>query len=354
MSDDALRSATLLAVPALASGLAVLFATRFASRVGWIDGGRGAHKREGENWPLSAGPALFASALCVWLLLQRWGRGPELFVPGRELAALIGRQLGREVTLWPFGALATAFVVGCIDDGLEDGLSPALKLLGQAASGVVLAGPLLFAGSPGVDELSAGVLLVCGALITLNVVNTFDNSDGAALSVGLLGLAASAPPFAAALAALVPFNLRRDRGRGWGRKAILGDSGSHALGMLLLITPLAWPALLLPALDLARVSVVRIRLGRAPWEGDRRHLAHRLAASGFSGARCALILTVIAAPAALAPTLQLKWGLAAGACLTTALFVAALRRAPAPAEPLPDEARRLGPRPSRVPGTPSS
>lgn len=334
MSDDALRSTSFLLAPALVSALVALVATRWAARLGWVDGGRGLHKRAGENWPLSGGPALFAGALSVWVLLELWGRGAELFVPGRELAALVGRQLGREVTLWPFGALVTAFAVGCIDDGLEDGLSPAFKLFGQAASGVVLAAPLLFSNAPGVDSIGAGLLLVGGALFALNVVNTFDNSDGAALSLGILGLAVSASSFAAALAVLLPFNLRRDRASAWRRKAILGDSGSHALGMLVLITPLAWPALLLPALDLARVCRVRARLGHPPWEGDRRHLAHRLAAAGFTGPQVALRLALLAAPVALGAVLHPTWGVGAGAVATSALFALTLRRVPAPVEPL--------------------
>lgn len=352
MFDDALRSASFLAVPALASVLGALLATRLATKVGWLDGGRGEHKRAGEHWPLSGGPALFVGALSVWALLELWGRGGAPFVPGRELAALLSRQLGWEVTLWPFGALATAFAVGCIDDGLEDGLSPGFKLLGQTASGVVLAAPLLFGAASGADGIGVGLLLVFAAVFALNVVNTFDNSDGAALSVGVLGLAWSATPFAATLAVLLPFNLRADRGRGWGRKAILGDSGSHALGMLILITPLAWPALLLPALDLAHVCLVRVRLGRAPWEGDRRHLAHRLASAGLDGSRLVLSLSAIAAPAALGPALHPTWGTLAGALLTSALFALALRRAPVSVEPPAGASRTHGRARTEAPGVP--
>ncbi len=328
MLASASRFISVLA-PALCAGLTALIATRWASRAGWIDGGSGAHKRPGEHFPLTGGPALLAGALCAWGLMALWGRENAPFVPGRALALLLGDALGCEVTLWPFGALLTAFAVGAIDDGLRDGLHPALKLVGQAASGVVLAAPLLFGSNTSADEFAVGLALVAAALVALNVVNTFDHADGAALSIGTLGLIHSAPPLAAALLAFAPFNLRRDSARAWGRKAILGDSGSHVLGLMILITPAAWPALLLPTFDLARVCIVRLRAGWPLWRGDRRHLAHRLAAAGRSSGSVAAVLVVLAAPAALLPLAHPGWGTLAGGALTALAFGLALRAAPA-------------------------
>lgn len=333
-----------VAAPALCAGLVALLATRWASRVGWVDGGSGAHKRPGEHFPLTGGPALLAGALCAWALMAWWGRESAPFVPGRALATALGEFLGREVTLWPFGALLTAFAVGAIDDGLRDGLHPALKLVGQAASGVVLAAPLLFGSGARADEFVLGLALVAAALVVLNVVNTFDHADGAALSIGALGLVHSAPPFAAALAAFAPFNLRTDSQRAWGRKAILGDSGSHALGLLILITPAAWPALALPAFDLARVCLERVRAGWPPWRGDRRHLAHRLARSGRSSRSIAVALALIAAPAALLPLASPLWGALVGGVLTLLALCIALRATPqehAPLAPLAAEANEV-------------
>jgi len=88
--------------------------------------------------------------------------------------------------------------------------------------------------------------------------------------------------------------------------------------------PAAWPALLLPALDLGRLVLVRVRLGLAPWQGDRRHLAHRLQARGLAPATVALALLAISLPAIL-------WGWL-GTPLVALAFVLALRSAPAPAE----------------------
>jgi hypothetical protein len=80
---------------------------------------------------------------------------------------------------------------------------------------------------------------------------------------------------------------------------------------LLLLTPLAWPVFVLPALDLARLSVARLRAGSRPWIGDRRHIAHRLASTARAGEprsprRVVLLLVLAAAPSvawtALVPT----------------------------------------------------
>jgi UDP-N-acetylmuramyl pentapeptide phosphotransferase/UDP-N-acetylglucosamine-1-phosphate transferase len=81
--------------------------------------------------------------------------------------------------------------------------------------------------------------------------------------------------------------------------AYLGNSGSHLLGALLVLDPIGRFALLLPALDLVRLSLVRLAAGSRPWVGDRRHLAHRLQRAGLSRVLVALILIAIAAPGVL-------------------------------------------------------
>ncbi len=138
----------------------------------------------------------------------------------------------------------------------------------------------------------------------MNAVNTFDNSDGAATALGALGLAAPAPALAAALAGLLPLHLARPGRPPGDRRArlpqvYLGDAGSHLLAVALLAFPAAWPALALPALDLARVVRARLRAGQAPWVGDRRHLAHRLAARGLGRGAVVALLLAVAAPSAL-------------------------------------------------------
>lgn len=293
----------------------------FARRAGWVDGGASERKRAVEPLPLCGGAIVLAGVLAGWVAMELGGRAQAGFVPGRELRELVSAALGREVTLWPLGALLLAFAVGTLDDLLEDGLRPAQKLAGQAAVGAVLALPVVMAAPQDARAWAVLALAVLAACVVLNLVNTFDNADGAASGLGCAAAFGGAPFFAAGLAAFLPFNLAR---RGRAPRAILGDAGSHALGLLLLLEPAAWPALALPALDLGRLVLVRVRLGRAPWQGDRRHLAHRLQARGLAPVHVALVLLALSLPA-----LLLGW---LGAPLVAVGFALALRFAPAPAE----------------------
>ncbi len=319
---------------ALATAAATFMFVRIAPRIAWTDGGTSLRKRDVEPLPLVGGAALVVGLLAAWLALELVGRDAVGFVPGRELRNMVARALGPDTTLWPLGGVLTAFVVGTIDDATSDGLRPGMKVLGQALAGCVLGLPLVVAAPLHVEAWGMLALLALGAVVALNAINTYDNADGAASGLGVLALAWPAPMFAASLAAFLPFNMA------WGTRraprAILGDAGSHVLGMLILITPTAWPALALPLFDLARLVVVRSGLGSAPWVGDRRHLAHRLQGLGLRPTRVALVLAGIALPSvalgepasALGSPLTLACALAATASLT----FAALRRAPAPRE----------------------
>jgi len=229
----------------------------------------------------------------------------------------------------PWMALVGAFLLGLVDDLKRGGLPALGKFAGQVGVGVLLA---LEPGLEWHERILRGVLCV----VAQNAVNTFDNADGAATSLGLLACA----PHAGARAVLLgflPFNLLLGHGKGPKRVplAYLGDSGSHLLGVLFAWLPGAEIALLLPLLDLARLVVVRWRAGQAPWLGDRRHLAHRLEAAGLSPVAVALALVVIAAPPFLAPELLAQAltpgsALALGVLASLALFSAAVRWTPNP------------------------
>ena len=78
--------------------------------------------------------------------------------------------------------------------------------------------------------------------------------------------------------------------------AYLGDSGSHLLGLLVLLSPLGPLAMVVPLLDLLRVASLRRSEGRPPWLGDRRHLGHRLEAAGLRPARAAAVGAMLFLP----------------------------------------------------------
>jgi UDP-GlcNAc:undecaprenyl-phosphate GlcNAc-1-phosphate transferase len=216
--------------------------------------------------------------------------------------------------LWPLGALLLAFAVGLIDDLRSGGLGAGWKLAGQACAGLVLCAP---AAAGAWSEL-AWVALLCalGAVVATNAVNTFDNADGAAGMLVALAALASDPIVAAALVPFLVLNLRRRPDGEVG--AYLGDSGSHLLGLWVLITPAAWPVLVLPLADLARLAVVRLTSGSRPWRADRRHLAHRLLRRGIPRLWVPVLLAVLALPTVLFGFRGTPWTLA-GFALALAL-----------------------------------
>jgi UDP-GlcNAc:undecaprenyl-phosphate GlcNAc-1-phosphate transferase len=246
---------------------------RLARRAGVVDGGSAAEgERKLQERPV---PPVGGVALLLALGAALLAAPDPLPWGGAELAAL-----------------ALAGLVGLVDDARAGGLRPLAKVAGQALA----AAPLCVVAVRGGDPLGAAGLLLM-ALVCQNAWNTFDNADGAAAGLGALALLHPATAAAAALLGFLPWNLL---GRGTGARrapvAYLGDSGSHLVGMAILVTPAAWPALALPLLDLARVSVVRVRAGRSPFHGDRAHLAHLLQARGLGPVATLAVLLVVAAP----------------------------------------------------------
>ncbi len=173
---------------------------------------------------------------------------------------------------------------------------------------------------------SIAALLI--ALVLQTALEIFDNLDAAlaVVSVAALIVLARAPVPAwgarlalagcGASAGFALWNLPPAR-------IFLGNSGSHAVSLLVsalvfcalagrgaaepamergqprhlaVLLPLAWPCI-----DLATVSVARIRRGGRPWEGGKDHTTHRLArAWGSDRAAAAAILAVAAAGVAAA------------------------------------------------------
>ncbi|WP_145064885.1 hypothetical protein [Engelhardtia mirabilis] len=259
---------------ALLGALGTALLSALAPHLGWLDPRPGSIPMERKSQVIPAAPVGGVVLVTIAALGLPTALATELTLP--PLGGLTGPSLI---------AVLAAFVLGSLDDWLPTGLSPWSKVFGQFAASL----PLLVDGGP---------WTVVVALVAMNAVNTFDNSDGAAASFGAVALLLPGPAAAGALLGFLPWNLRR--GGPVLPKAYLGDAGSHAVGMLVAVHPAAWPALALPVMDLLRVLRLRRLAGQAPWVGDRRHLPQALERAGLGGpARCALI-AAIAAPAALA------------------------------------------------------
>ena len=285
-----------LAVVALASSAATWIARRFAARAGLADDPAEAPERKRQARPV---PAVGGIAILAGLAIARALSATAWIGP----PAWIG--------------LVLAFVVGAVDDRRKGGLPPAALLLGQlvVAAGLVAAGWRLCEGPPVLAAAASALAVV----LAINAVNTFDNADGAASALGVLGLGVDSPLLAASIAGFLPWNLVAAGGTR--PAAYLGNAGSFVVGVLLVLDPIGRYALLLPLLDLARLSFVRTRAGSRPWIGDRRHLAHRLEKAGLSTLTVACALAAIAAPAVIGAKLG---GGATGAPLWGSIATAAL------------------------------
>ena len=84
---------------------------------------------------------------------------------------------------------------------------------------------------------------------------------------------------------------------------MLGDSGTHLLGVAVAVTPGAAWLLLVPLLDAVRVVVGRWSRGKHFWEGDRTHLGNRLVAIGVGPLNSALVVVLLVAPSIALPAL---------------------------------------------------
>lgn len=264
-----------VAVSVLLTGLLV----SVAPLLGWFDRREGLEYRKPieENIPVVGGAAVLgAMALASYL-------DPGILLP------------------WP--ALIGAFVLGLIDDVRRGGLSPAVKLSGQITVATLL---IVVPGSGFADHSSADLLTMAAvALVAMNAVNLFDHADGMAGTACCIALGQGSAVLAAAVGGYLPFNTflrNRKTFRESVPLAMLGDSGTHLLGVAIAVTPGAASLLLVPLLDAARVMVGRTLRGQPFWEGDRTHLGNRLAGIGFGPISTSLVVALLVSPPILLET----------------------------------------------------
>jgi len=290
-----------------------LVVRRLAGRFGFLDqpGERKAHVRA---VPYGGGIAIFltvavslSAAAAAVLVCHAYGR--PFWVPEGVFAAVAPHLPGAVGKLPQLGAVLVGglviFLLGLIDDHKR--LSATPKLLVQLAVAIGLAAVGIRVTVFLQSELLGAVLTVLWIVGVTNAFNFMDNMDGLSAGVALivaviflvvavqsgqLFIAAALIPFVGALVGFLPFNYPP-------ASIFMGDAGSLFVGYFLAVLsvlftfysgptasfrPFALPLIIfaVPIYDAVSVTLIRLREGRSPFSGDRRHLSHRLVELGLT------------------------------------------------------------------------
>jgi UDP-GlcNAc:undecaprenyl-phosphate GlcNAc-1-phosphate transferase len=197
-------------------------------------------------------------------------------------------------------AFALVWAVGLVDDIY--GLSSVIRL------GIHLfAGALLWTGGWQLQFVNSSVLSLLSTCFlvafVINAINLFDGMDGlaagtaAVMAVGFLILSSGTVAFSSQVVAwsLLGICLGMLVHNFPPARIFMGDSGSTLIGVLLAFLILDWariqpnnsivpPMILvsLPLADALLAAVRRLRSGRSPFSGDRRHFYDLLLERGWS------------------------------------------------------------------------
>lgn len=308
-----------LAVSFALSALSVPFWISWCSKHGLVDD-PGHRKIHHTPVPLAGGWAIL-SALVLLLLLGMMLFGWPGFAASKITALTHGvhRRLP-EISGLIAGALGM-LILGWQDDRRELRAGP--KFLGQCACALAAAfSGFILPVVPGIPWIGFLATMLWVLTVT-NAMNFMDNMNGLcgglsaiacfgfgvrAATHGQYLVATLAFMFCGAIAGFLPFNFPKGR-------AFLGDTGSHLLGYLLSVLPLAgqaaakphesaapFPAALImlavPLLDLAWVVLLRWKLGKPFYIGDTNHLSHRMVRAGMTPITAVLSIWLLAALAA--------------------------------------------------------
>ena len=248
---------------------------------------------------------------------------------GNEVSALRAAFLLPECLLLVCG-MTLLYLTGIADDLV--GVRYRQKFLIQilCASFLPLSGLWIndFYGLFGVDALPAWFGMPFTVILVVfitNAINLIDGIDGLASGLSSASLLVLGGLFLqqelwaysmiafATFGVLVPFfyyNVFGSAERA--RKIFMGDTGSLTLGYILSFLAIkysqnnpevttytsgafviAFSTLIVPAFDVIRVVLLRIRIGRNPFEPDRNHIHHKFLAMGFTPRRAMITILLL-------------------------------------------------------------
>jgi UDP-GlcNAc:undecaprenyl-phosphate GlcNAc-1-phosphate transferase len=297
----------LVGLSAVLSAFLCGLARIWAPRIGLVDR-PGGHKGHKAATPLGGGVAIWLTTVLVLgagSLVLRFG--------GEAVPSALARYEGG---LWSkagalaliLGSATLIMLMGLIDDrtplpwqvrlGIQTGLATVLAVAGIRVT--------LF--WPFTHPLLGGAVSVLWIVALTNAFNMLDNMDGLAAGVGLIAALLFAGAQVEVGSLFVPACLLILIGALAGflihnrhpARLFMGDAGSNFLGFTLgaltvagtffrdgadksrysVLAPLLVMAV--PLYDATSVILIRIREGRSPFQGDRRHFSHRLVERGLT------------------------------------------------------------------------
>jgi UDP-GlcNAc:undecaprenyl-phosphate GlcNAc-1-phosphate transferase len=329
---------------ALCAGICSLL-RRFAPRWGFVDR-PGGHKGHKAPTPLGGGVAIWLTtvivlgiALVAVFAAQRTGL-PEPF--GRYLGGIVYRS---GELMWILGLATVIMVMGLFDDIYNLNWKVRLGIQVLCTVLVAASGMRVTLFGPFTHPLLGGTVTVLWIVGLTNAFNMLDNMDGLSASVALIAATlfcgaqlAVGSLFAPAVllvlvGALLGFLVHNHAPA----RLFMGDSGSNFLGFLLgaltvvgtftrderggayspygVLAPLLVMAV--PLYDMISVILIRLREGRSPFIGDRRHFSHRLVARGLTPAQAVLTIDLVTLAGGLGALLLHRLG-GLGACVVMA------------------------------------
>jgi UDP-GlcNAc:undecaprenyl-phosphate GlcNAc-1-phosphate transferase len=194
---------------------------------------------------------------------------------------------------------------------------------------------------PFTHPVLGGAVTVLWIVGLTNAFNMLDNMDGLAASVGLIAAVLFCGAQVAVGSLFAPAVLLVVAGALGGflvynrapARLFMGDAGSNFLGFLLgamtvvgTFTREGFPphgvlapvlVMAVPLYDMSSVVLIRLREGRSPFQGDRRHFSHRLVARGLTPPQAVWTIDLVTLAGGLGALLlhRLDWP---GACVVLA------------------------------------